>query len=583
MSGLAGFAFAASEVDPASRLRSVALGFTGPCHDVAIHVEPDFGVVVAGRFEPPTAGKPAGSFAEIRERGPRVLAIEGYVVDGPAVGEGGEGGGRARGDALLELYERLGDELWPRLNGAFSLALWDRAAGRLTLYVSKFGQRRLYRSELPDGIVWATEIKVLPALGAPPLEADPTGLATSMLHGLNYGTGTCFRGVRRLFQGTVLRARRGTSELLRPRFVPLDPPKSEASMEALAEELDHLLRRSVRRLAAIGGDRPAVLLSSGADSALVAAALTAVSGPPLTLTQGFPGQDETEAAARVAAHLGADHRQVAFDGDGAELVAGVEVLVELFEEPSWVQLGLPLLNLSRHVGGLSPAFFNGVAGDALFGSEGYARFTERTGGPFDHLPRPYDPDGVRLVVRVPGPSAEDFLDEVGELLPAEPWDRFAYGQLMGLMSRYVISMGSALAQRFGVEGLYPYLDDEVVLFSFGLRDELKLDGDETKPLLRRTLDRHLPRRLLPAGKQGYWSEVIRDAYESSRLEPVLELLSEQRTLQRELYVAENLRKLIVKYRRREVEPGWHRILWQLLSFELFCRRFLDRPLAALQA
>lgn len=572
MSGLAGYAFANPGGDPAARLHAVAERFTGNSHDVSVHVEADFGVVVAGRFEA-SEDLAAGSFAEIRELGSKVLAFEGYLVDRPRLDAAAEAECASRGEALLALFERHGDRLWPRLNGAFHLALWDRDAARLTLYVSKYGQRRLYRRQIGDGITFASEVKTLPLGGA--LEADPVGVSTALLHGLNYGTGTCFRGVRRLFQGTGLHASRGSKEMFRPSFVSLEPEKSNASAEELAEAFDELLRRSVARLAKVGGERPAVLLSSGADSALVAAALAGVVGPPLTVTQGLPGQDESEAAARIAEHFGAEHHRVIFDGGGEDLVAGVGELVELLEEPAWVQLGLPLLNLSRHAGDLSRSFFNGVAGDALFGSHGYGRFEERTGGPFDHLPRPYDADGVRLIVRVPASPAEDFLDEIREHLPRAPFDRFAYAQLMGLMSRYVISTGSSLAQRFGVEGLYPYLDDDVVLFSFTLADRHKLDGEETKPLLRRTLDHHLPRTMIPTGKTGYWSEVMRGAYELGRLEPTLELLDEKRTRERGIYLEKNLDKLIAKYRRREAEQGWHRILWQLLSFELFCRRFFD--------
>lgn len=570
MSGLAGYAFLEGLEQKTELLRSAGARFSGPNHDIQIHADADFGAVVASRFD---NGRGRGSFAEIHESERQVLACEGYIVNlddlagAPAPKEG-------RGALLLGLYRRYGDDLFARLNGGYSLALWDKAEKRLVLHVAKFGQRRLFRASAGEGVFFGSEIPILPLLSGRPLAPDPVGLSSNLLAGANYGTTTCFAGVRRLFQGSVVTLTRGGERTFLPELMPREAARSSAPVEDLADQLDGLMRQSVGRLLGLHPSH-AVLLSSGADSALVAAYTREISGELTTITQGMPGGDESASAGRIAGHLGSKHHGFPYQVDGRALLDGIETLVRIVGEPGWAQLGLPLTSISTVASRIARTFSSGVGGDALFGSRSYESFDDTRQRLFDYVPQPYDPGGVRLIVRLPFDNQDDFVSLLAPLLPSRPFDRYAVSQVMGFMSRHVIGTGSALAQQLGAEALYPYLDDNVVRFSFTLPDELKANDQETKALLRRVLDRYVPRPLIPQGKRGYWAEALTWCYEADSLGPALDLLSEPRTLEREIYNRANLEKLIAKYRSRQAEEGWHRILWQILSLEIFLRQLSD--------
>lgn len=568
MSGLAGYVFFEGIDNPQQRLRSVGPQFSGPNHDLQTWTDADFGVVVSSRFGS-EAG--SGSFAEIYESEQHVLACEGFIVNLDDLAGARE---VPRGRTLLELYQRHGDSLLPRLNGGFCLALWDKAEKSLLLNVSKYGQRNLYRGAAGRGLVFGSEIRVLPLLTGQPLSPDPAGLCSNLLVGANYGTMTCFQGVRRIYQSSLVTITRSGETTSIPEMIPSISTKSSLPVEELADQLDELLRRSVERLLAIDPHH-AVLLSSGADSALVAAYPRKICGRLVTMTQGLPGGNESSSAARIATHLGSEHHDFPYRVEGQALLAGADLLVRLVEEPSWTQLGLPLTSLSTAASRIARLFFSGVGGDALFGSRAYESFDDSQQRLFDYVPQPYDQGGVRLIVPLPFGVQDDFLTLLRPQLPDSSFDRYSVSQVMGFMARHVIGPGAALAQHLGAEALYPYLDDDVVRFSFSLPDELKVNAAETKPLLRRVLDRYVPRPLIPEGKIGYWAEALAWCYEADSLGPVLDLLSEPRTLDREIYNRENLEKLITKYRNRQVEEGWHRILWQILSLELFFRQLAD--------
>ena len=570
MSGLAGYAFLEGAEQRAGLLQSAGSRFSGPNHDVQIYAGPGFGAVVASRFD---EGREHGSFAEIHESERQVLACEGYIVNLDDLA-GVPAPERGRGALLLDLYERHGDDLFARLNGGYSLALWDKAEKRLVLHVAKFGQRKLFRTSAGEAVFFGSEIPILPRLSESPLSLDPAGLSSNLLAGANYGTTTCFAGVRRVFQGSIVTLTRGGERTSLPAPMPREATPSSAPVEELADQLDGLMRQSVRRLLGLHPSH-AVLLSSGADSALVAAYTREISGRLTTITQGMPGGDESPNAARIAAHLGSDHHGFPYHVDGQSLLDGIATLVRIVGEPGWAQLGLPLTSISTVASRIARTFANGVGGDALFGSRSYESFDDSRQNLFDYVPQPYDPDGIRLIVPLPFGNQDDFVSLLAPELPSRPFDRYAVSQVMGFMSRHVIGTGSALAQQLGAEALYPYLDDDVVRFSFTLPDELKANPQETKALLRRVLDRYVPRPFIPQGKRGYWAEALTWCYEAGSLGPALDLLSEPRTLEREIYNRANLEKLIAKYRNRQAEEGWHRILWQILSLEIFLRQLSD--------
>lgn len=594
MSGLAGYAFLDGAEHPEERLRRAAAAFSGPSHGLEIHTETDFGVVVASRFEArDTASR---SFGEIARDERYVLACEGYIVNLGDLADladlTGSGAAQPRGRVLLDLYSREGDALFAKLNGGFTLVIWDRVERRLALTLTKFGYRHLYHRETGEGLVFGSEIKVLPVLSGLPLEIDEAGLGANLTAGLNYGTGTCFRGVRRYFQGSVGRAGRGSHRVTLPEFLPVDAEKTTRGLEELVDELDGLMRRAVGRLTDVHPEH-AVLMSSGVDSVLVAGYMKQITGRLRTITQARPGMDESADAARIAAFLGADHHGVSDPVDGAGLLHGLDALVTAMEEPMSGQFGLPLYSLTRSASSLARTFLNGL-GAGLFGLFSYARFDDSERTLFNYIPRPYDPNGIRLILPVPDQGREDFTEIVTSRLSANRFDRKVSSWLLGNISRHIIGIGGAIAQSMGAEALYPYLDDDAVLFAYTVPDDLKIDGEgeRIKPLLYALLDRQMPRDLLSQAKRGYWAHggenteakgVLGWCYETGTLDPALDLLSEQRSLERGLYNRTNLEKLLTKYRNRQAEEGWHRILWQILSFELFCRRFLDAPQPELEA
>jgi asparagine synthase (glutamine-hydrolysing) len=122
-----------------------------------------------------------------------------------------------------------------------------------------------------------------------------------------------------------------------------------------------------------------------------------------------------------------------------------------------------------------------------------------------------------------------------------------------------------------IEARPPLLDHRMVEFAASMPPELRLRGTTTKYLFKRAMRGIVPDALIDRPKRGFavpldrwfrgdWSGYIRDLLLSDRCR--------QRGIFRPGYVA---RMVDLHDRGRDLDGR----LWALISFELWCRTFLD--------
>jgi asparagine synthase (glutamine-hydrolysing) len=227
-------------------------------------------------------------------------------------------------EVLLHLLAEEGKHCLPRLVGMFAFAVWDSERRRLFAARDRLGIKPLYYRLLPDGIAFASELKALLVLGAPPI--DKSALRDFLFHGYVPAPKTIYQGIAKLPAGHSLSWQDG--ELKIERYW---DPSTEIRVRDRArslEELDALLRVVVPEHTL--SDVPVgVFLSGGIDSALTAYYL----GQPRTFTLGFDAgaRSEADAARAVAEHLGTLH--TAMTTTSADLDAALNTIPLVFDEP----------------------------------------------------------------------------------------------------------------------------------------------------------------------------------------------------------------------------------------------------------
>ncbi|MBZ0146387.1 MAG: asparagine synthase (glutamine-hydrolyzing) [Pseudorhodoplanes sp.] len=442
-------------------------------------------------------------------------------------------------EVLLRLWQDHGPAAVEKIDGMFGFALWDGSDGWLA--VDRYGEKQLYHAETPDGSVICSELgPLVRRLGlCPSLSAEMR--AEFLALGYIAGPRTAYREVTRLPPATVVRLSLGAvcdrTTYWRP---PFGKPTGGAAKPLTERELDRLQEALLASLdKRLYSDAPVCLfLSGGTDSSLIAAMAAHDLGRSLDcITVGFPQgatRDEVAAAALVAQHLGHRHHPVQSEGDPS-LVNG-EAILDYFGQPNDNVTITAVHQMAREATRLNyKVGITGMGGDEVFyGYNKHAHFYR-----YRHLY--LLPEGVRrslATVAAPWTGKSSKLDAFVSLFGVRDFELFlafrnpkTLPALRGLEDFDAWALRSFARQqpiayesirfdledsmvnsrlptldigsmRAGLELRTPYLSREVqdVIASFDPRSLLAFGQ---KSVLRRLLNRYLPKNLVDRPKHGF--------------------------------------------------------------------------------
>ncbi len=465
-------------------------------------------------------------------------------------------------EVLVHLYEEQGADFLPRLNGMFAFALWDAKRRRLLAARDRFGVKPLYITQVGDGVALASECKALFAAGAVRPRLAMTALDSYFTHRFVKGPETAFAGVMSLPPGQLLLWEDG--QLRRDIFWDAWSVSSSPRMDAdeAVAEYERLLRQAVRRQ--LVSDVPlGLFLSGGADSGLICAAMSQQDAPPRTFTIGFENQiDERGPAGRIAARTGAEH--TAFSVTLADLGMLPRLQWHL-DSPFGDAIILPTYALAREARRHVTVALTGEGADETLGGYIHQKALWRIsrmpfargllGRLLGRTVREMPVAWLDTLFEYPASMGKDGRDRLGRLLAAgNDLDRyFAFVSLFTEEERarlYKPSMAKAaresrdrartaakldqqeydffqrlviaeltswlpdnilfkvdkLSMACGLEGRFPYLDNDLAQFSLGLPRTLKLAQGRNKFVLRETAEKMLP-GLISKGKNAFYFSV----------------------------------------------------------------------------
>lgn len=295
--------------------------------------------------------------------------------------------GHSDSEVMLAAFERFGIEAsLPQFSGMFALGIWDRRTRTLHLMRDRMGKKPLYVATVPDGIVFASELKAIRAYPGFEPRIDRHAIAMVLQHGFIPDHSCIWEGVFKLPPGSILsitaddlatgsaphlrqKARRWwqlatTAEKGQQNLLTASPAELEA-------ELDQLLREAVQQR--MKTDVPfGVFLSGGIDSSMIAALMQAQSQQPIrSFTIGFAesNYDEAHHAAMIARHFGMEHTE--FRVTPSEALAVIPDIARVWDEPFADESQIPTLLLSRLARRHVTVALSGDGGDECFG--GYSR------------------------------------------------------------------------------------------------------------------------------------------------------------------------------------------------------------------
>jgi asparagine synthase (glutamine-hydrolysing) len=512
--------------------------------------------------------------------------------------------GHSDTEVMLACFEAWGvRKAVERFIGMFAFAIWDRHERALILGRDRAGVKPLYVADQGKNVLFASQIDALAAHPNFAMSIDRGAAGLYARLGYVPAPFSIARGVQKIRPGTLLIAKedgtRTEEYYWSPAAVAASTVAFQGSEDDALSALDALLRDSVS-LRMIADVPVGIFLSGGIDSALVAAmAQRGASSPVKTFTIGFDDRqlDESEAASRIAAHLGTGHEELRVDERA--LLDAVPLMPQIYDEPLADTSAIPTYLVARLARPHVTVALSGDGGDELFG--GYHRYFlgRKMWRPIDRVPRSLRKP-LGLVLGAAGFASERIRrygaafrarDAIAfhaaalfdERLPigGEPALPFVLNQpsawprsrdvtelqmfldFVSYLPDDILMKVDRATMAVSLESREPLLDHRLIELAWSLPVAMKVREQTGKWILRRLLQRYVPKSLIGAEKRGFGL-------------PISHWL---RTALRD-WVEANLPRDQDYFDRRTVQRIWKRhlagesheaLIWRVVMFEAWRR------------
>jgi len=156
--------------------------------------------------------------------------------------------------------------------------------------------------------------------------------------------------------------------------------------------------------------------------------------------------------------------------------------------------------------------------------------------------------------------------------------RDQYVEAHTLMSGYLLSsQGDRMAMANSIEARVPFLDYRLVEFIETLPPNLKLRRFRGKYLHKKAVEKWLPRGIVYRKKKGF-ANPVHEWLRGRMREYIRSCLLADRSAVNLYFNRDFIKETVAKHEANE--QNYFRQIYLLLSFELWCRRFLDTSAVA---
>jgi asparagine synthase (glutamine-hydrolysing) len=533
-------------------------------------------------------------------------------------------------EVLLAVIAEWGWEGISRLNGMFAFAVWDNRERTLTLVRDHVGIKPLYYALVPDGFIFGSEIKAILAskLIKPRLNAEALHQFLTFLWAPD--PNTLFDGIKTVPPGHYLQFKNGEVKLTQwwdASFEQIDDHRSDQWWEErVLETLDRVVKMEMVADVPLGA-----FLSGGIDSSGIVAMMDRHSDDRRisTYTAGIKSEDlrydiipdDVRWARRVNDVFHTDYHEIMLQPSIAELLPK---LVYHMEEPP-IDMAIPSYLISKAARETLTVMLSGMGGDEVFA--GYPRqMAMKIAAAFDPVPgllrRPLMktvasvlPGGLpgrftaplrnaKKFARSAAADFEDrylgygtyFTDEMKQRLYTDHWrertsqfdaysthrryfaraanaaplNRLLYVDLKTFLPCLNLMTTDKTSMAANLEVRVPFLNREMIEMAARMPPRLKLRGLTRKYVLKRALERVLPRDVVWRKKAGFGAPIR--SWLRGPLRPLVnDLLSEEIVQKRGLFRPSEVKRVIdANFSGRE---DYNLQVFQLLGLELWLQQF----------
>lgn len=519
-------------------------------------------------------------------------------------------------ETIVHLYEEFGEECVQYLRGMFAFAIWDLKRKRLFLGRDRLGKKPLHYLHDGEKLIFGSEIKSILQHPEVKPEVYRSGVINYLAFGYSLDPDTLFKGINKLPPGHTLTWENGRVTVQQYWNIAYRPDNSKTEQQLL-QETEDILSEAIR-IRLMSEVPLGAFLSGGIDSSLVVALMALQMGEPVkTFSIGFDDKryNELPYARMVAKRYGTDHHEEIVRPDAEEVIP---YLIQMFDEPFADSSAIPTYYVSRLARRHVTVVLSGDGGDEMFG--GYDRYLDSEFSSYtDRIPL-----GIRrpLLGNLAGLLPESFPGiNTMRYLSADKDDRYLLKFTKGISAIHRKVFSPELSRESGgtdptlplrqllrevgshdyitrrqyldtktylpgdimtkvdratmfvsLEARAPMLDHKFVEFSGTVPVQYKINGRNTKYLLKQLAYKLLPHEMIDRPKMGFaipvaqwinaeWKEMSED------------LVIGSRAVNRGNFNPGYLNLIMSEHRRGRRDHSY--IIWTLMILEMWYRKFID--------
>jgi len=529
-------------------------------------------------------------------------------------------------EVILKAYHKWGIKALDKLNGMFSIVIYDTNIQKLIFIRDRTGIKPFYYYKKDDLTLFSSELKSFYKHPSFDKKIDKNSLSLYLQFGYIPEPYSIFENTFKLKAGYYIEINLKTKNFQEKKYWDVvdfyNKPKLKISEHEAFQKVEELLKSSFNyRMVA---DVPVgVFLSGGYDSSIVTALLQDGRKEKLkTFTIGFKekGFDEAPYAKEVSKYLGTDHREYYCSAKDALKI--IPKLCEIYDEPFGDSSAIPTVLVSQLAKEKVTVCLSADGGDELFA--GYSKYSTvlnyykkanklpvsvrklvhfgmdlvdpkyipyfnktynfttryqkiknilkaKTSIEAMKFTSEYFTENERKKILLENTveletnfsiRLSDTNDEINKMLAAD-YKTYMCDDILTKVDRATMSVG--------LEGREPLLDYRIIEFIAQLPSSLKYKNGDKKWLLKQITHKYLPKEMMDRPKKGF-SVPIEEWFKDELKDYLLTYLNKDRLDKEGLFDSKEIIKLRDNYLNGNKENIQK--LWFILMFEMWYERWM---------
>lgn len=457
-------------------------------------------------------------------------------------------------ELILAMYQRKQERLIHDLPGMFAFAIWDEEKQQLFCARDRFGEKPFYYAKGKNGeFIFASEIKAILATELVSKEINQDALAHYLQYGYVSAYQSIYQHVKTLPPAHQLIYHKG--EIKIERYYSIPKSDQQISISDAEEQFVHLLKNAVKKQL-IADVKVGSFLSGGLDSSSIVALANEYLNNQMTISFGYDAENsELKFAKEIAEKYNTQHVEVL--EQKKDLAQQLQKITPYFDEPFADMSFVPHYEICAAARKNLTVVLSGDAGDELFGGYHFYRVENELKNHFSYQ-NAIARFGLNLYSKFRTTSfvtqQNIKYDSIFDFHQNQVRNFFSKKERLqlGISNQYqqplsftpnanslndimrvdiekyipgnMLVKSDRMAMANSLEVRTPFLDMDFAEFCIQLPDQLKIDKENDKIILRKAMNNYWTKSIQNRGKQGFGNKIENWFEEKSLQELSKELL-----------------------------------------------------------